>query len=204
MNINEWNLYFSEYKKIPEFKNINYSMTLNEFKVIFYWEYAHRLLARVVGLISIIPLIFFTIKFKNNKLYSNKYYLIFILVCLQGFVGWFMVSSGLIENNDVSHFRLSVHLTLALFILSLIFWFILDLSKIQKFRIKIPSSLLYLILILIVLQIILGAFLSGLDGGLIYNSWPDMNGTFLPNDVTVNDYFNSQLFYNPSIYTILS
>jgi cytochrome c oxidase assembly protein subunit 15 len=81
----------------------------------------------------------------------------------------------------------------------LIFWFILDLSKIKKFRIKIPNSLLYLILILIVFQIILGAFLSGLDGGLIYNSWPDMNGTFLPNDVTVNDYFNSQLFYNPSI-----
>jgi cytochrome c oxidase assembly protein subunit 15 len=114
-----------------------------------------------------------------------------------------MVSSGLIENNDVSHFRLSVHLTLALFILCLIFWFILDLSNIQKFRIKIPNSLLNLILIIIILQIILGAFLSGLDGGLIYNSWPDMNGTFLPNDVTVNDYFNSQLFYNPSIIQFL-
>tara|TARA_B110000444_G_C18557422_1_gene463166 strand:- start:136 stop:726 length:591 start_codon:yes stop_codon:yes gene_type:complete len=114
-----------------------------------------------------------------------------------------MVSSGLIENNDVSHFRLSAHLTLALFILCLIFWFILDLSNIQKFRIKIPNSLLNLILIIIILQIILGAFLSGLDGGLIYNSWPDMNGTFLPNDVTVNDYFNSQLFYNPSIIQFL-
>ena len=199
LNINEWNFYFSEYKKIPEFKNINYSMSLDEFKVIFYWEYAHRLLARVVGLVSIIPLIFLTIRFRNNKLYSNKYYLIFFLVCLQGFVGWFMVSSGLIENNDVSHFRLSIHLALALFILCLIYWFILDLSNIQKFRIKISNPLLYLILILIVLQIIFGAFLSGLDVGLIYNSWPDMNGTFLPNDVSVNDYFSYQLFYNPSI-----
>ena len=81
LNSNEWNFYFSEYKKIPEYQNINYAMTLTEFKVIFYWEYAHRLLARVVGLISIIPLIFFTIKFKNNNLYSNKYYLIFFLVC---------------------------------------------------------------------------------------------------------------------------
>ena len=81
----------------------------------------------------------------------------------------------------------------------LIYWFILDLSNIQKFRIKISNPFLYLILILIVLQIIFGAFLSGLDGGLIYNSWPDMNGTFLPNDVSVNDYLSYQLFYNPSI-----
>jgi heme a synthase len=199
LNINEWNLYFSEYKKIPEFKNINYSMTLEEFKVIFYWEYAHRLLARVVGLFSLIPLIFFSLKFRNNRFYSNKYYLIFLLVCFQGFIGWYMVSSGLIENNDVSHFRLSIHLTLALFILCLIFWFILDLFNVLKFKIKISKFLLYTILILIVFQIILGAFLSGLDGGLIYNSWPDMNGTFFPNDITLSDYLSSQLFYNPSI-----
>ena len=77
LNISEWNLYFSEYKKIPEFKNINYLMTLDEFKVIFYWEYAHRLLARVVGLFSLLPLIFFSLRFRNNNFYSNKYYLIF-------------------------------------------------------------------------------------------------------------------------------
>ena len=199
LNTNEWNFYFSEYKKIPEFKNINYLMTLEEFKVIFYWEYAHRLLARVVGLFSLLPLIFFTLKFSNNKFYSSKYYSIFLLVCLQGFIGWYMVSSGLTENNDVSHFRLSIHLTLALFILCLIFWFILDLSNIRKFKIKISNLFLFFILILIVLQIILGAFLSGLDGGLIYNSWPDMNGAFFPNDVFINDYLSSQLFYNSSI-----
>ena len=101
---------------------------MNEFKVIFYWEYAHRLLARFVGLFTLIPLIVFSLKFKNTQYYSNKYYLIFCLVCLQGFIGWYMVSSGLIENNDVSHFRLSIHLSLALFILCLIFWFILDLN----------------------------------------------------------------------------
>ena len=110
-----------------------------------------------------------------------------------------MVSSGLIENNDVSHFRLSVHLTLALFILCLIFWFILELFNLKKFKDKVSNSFLFLILILIVLQIILGAFLSGLNGGLIYNSWPDMNGAFFPNDVTANDYLSSKLFYNPSI-----
>ena len=199
LNINEWNFYFSEYKKIPEYQNINYNMTLDEFKVIFYWEYAHRLLARIVGLFSFVPLVIFSFKFKNNKLYSNKYYLIFLLVCLQGFIGWYMVSSGLIENNDVSHFRLAIHLTLALFLLCLIFWFLLDLFKIKSFNSKISNLLLFFILIIIVGQIILGAFLSGLDGGLIYNTWPDMNGNFFPNDVDIRDYFNFQIVYNVSI-----
>ena len=199
LNINEWNFYFSEYKKIPEYQNINYNMTLDEFKVIFYWEYAHRLLARIVGLFSFVPLVIFSFKFKNNKLYSNKYYLIFLLVCLQGFIGWYMVSSGLIENNDVSHFRLAIHLTLALFLLCLIFWFLLDLFKIKSFNSKISNLLLFFILIIIVGQIILGAFLSGLDGGLIYNTWPDMNGNFFPDDIIKNDLYKLESFNNASI-----
>jgi len=199
LNNNEWNNYFLEYKKIPEYQNINFGMTLSEFKIIFYWEYAHRLLARIVGLFCLLPLIFFSLRFNNNKLYSNKYYIIFLLICLQGFIGWFMVSSGLIENNDVSHFRLSIHLSLALFLLCLIFWYLLEIYNIDKFTIKLPKFLLFSILILIALQIVFGAFLSGLDGGLIYNSWPDMNGTFFPTDVTINDYLSLQLFYNPSI-----
>jgi len=203
ININEWNFYFTEYKKIPEYQNINYAMTLSEFKVIFYWEYAHRLLARFVGLFTLIPLIIFSLKFKDIKYYSNKYYWIFFLVCLQGFIGWYMVSSGLIENNDVSHFRLSIHLSLALLILCLIFWYILNIYKIKKFHKKTSNLLLLSILTLIILQIILGAFLSGLDGGLIYNSWPDMNGNFLPNDVEFKDVINTQLFNNPSIVQFL-
>ncbi|MDC1207404.1 COX15/CtaA family protein [Candidatus Pelagibacter ubique] len=203
MNIIEWNFYFTEYKKIPEYKNINYGMSLDEFKVIFYWEYAHRLLARFVGLFTLVPLLFFTLYFKQTLYYSNKYYWIFFLVCLQGFIGWYMVSSGLIENNDVSHFRLSIHLSLALFILCLIFWYILDIHKIKKFENKIPNLFLLFILKLIVLQIVLGAFLSGLDGGLIYNSWPDMNGSFFPNDVSYGDLITTQLFINPSIIQFL-
>jgi cytochrome c oxidase assembly protein subunit 15 len=203
LNINEWNFYFSEYKKIPEYQNINYGMTLNEFKTIFYWEYAHRLLARFVGLFTLIPLFFFSLKFKNTQYYSNKYYSIFFLVCLQGVIGWYMVSSGLIKNNDVSHFRLSIHLSLALFILSLIFWFILSIYKVKKFDFKFPNLLLLFILTLIVLQIILGALLSGLDGGLIFNSWPDMNGSFFPNDVGYLDLLSTQLFNNVSIIQFL-
>jgi len=203
LNVNEWNFYFSEYKKIPEYQNINYDMTLNDFKIIFYWEYIHRLLARFVGLFTLIPLIIFSLKFRNTKHYSNKYYWIFFLVCLQGFIGWYMVSSGLIQNNDVSHFRLSIHLSLALFILCLIFWFILSIYKIKKFVVKFPNLLLLFIFKLIVLQIILGAFLSGLDGGLIYNSWPDMNGSFFPNDVSYSDLLSTQLFSNVSIIQFL-
>jgi heme a synthase len=203
LNVNEWNFYFTQYKKIPEYHNINYGMSLSEFKIIFYWEYAHRLLARLVGLFSLVPLIFFSLKFKDSKYYSNKYYFIFFLVCLQGFIGWYMVSSGLIENNDVSHFRLSVHLSLALLILSLIFWFILEVFRVRKFHNKISNFLLLFILVLIFIQILLGAFLSGLDGGLIYNSWPDMNGSFFPNDVKFYEVINSQLLSNPSIIQFL-
>jgi len=195
----EWNYYFSEYKKIPEFKSINFDMTLNEFKIIFYWEYGHRLLARIVGLFSLLPLLFFTLKFRNISVYSNKYYLVFILICLQGFIGWYMVSSGLIDNTDVSHFRLSIHLSLALLILSIIFWYILDIINVKKFSFKIPNFLLISILVLIVIQIILGSFLAGLNGGLIYNTWPDMNGQFLPSDINSEDYFSSKAFSNPSI-----
>jgi len=201
--LNEWNYYFSEYKKIPEFKSIYPSMTLNEFKIIFYWEYGHRLLARIVGLFSLLPLIFFTLRFRNINTYSNKYYLIFLLICLQGFVGWYMVSSGLIDNTDVSHFRLSIHLSLALLILCLILWYIFDIFEVNKFEIKISSSLLFFILILICLQIILGSFLAGLNGGLIYNTWPNMNGLFLPNDIQFNDYLSSKLVNNPSIVQFL-
>jgi cytochrome c oxidase assembly protein subunit 15 len=203
LNIIEWNFYFSEYKKIPEYQNINYGMSLDEFKIIFYWEYAHRLLARFVGLFTLVPLLIFSLKFKSTKYYSNKYYWIFFLVCLQGLIGWYMVSSGLIENNDVSHFRLSIHLSLALFILCLIFWFILNIFKIEKFQKKLSKFFLLFIFKLIILQIILGAFLSGLDGGLIYNSWPDMNGSFFPSDVGFKDLVNAQLFNNASIVQFL-
>ena len=105
----------------------------------------------------------------------------------------------MIKNNDVSHVRLSIHLGLALFLICLIFWFLLDLFRINKYKIKQSNYLLFFILIIIVLQIILGAFLSGLDGGLIYNTWPSMNEKFYPNDVNLYDYLNLKAFYNPSI-----
>jgi len=199
MNIDKWNFYFSEYKKIPEYKLVNFDMTLNEFKTIFCWEYSHRLLARVVGIISIIPIIYFTFKFKKSPFYLKKYYFIFFLICIQGFLGWFMVTSGLVKNTDVSHFRLALHLTLALIILMVILWDIFKLYNVDKFITKISTLFLFFLFSLLFFQIILGAFLAGLDGGLIYNTWPDMNGFFLPNEIIVYDFLKLDSFSNPSI-----
>lgn len=199
LNSDQWNFYFKEYKKIPEFKSINYNMNLDEFKVIYYWEYAHRLIARLIGLVSIVPLIFLYIKFKEKFLKDLKYLSIFTLVCLQGVLGWFMVKSGLIDNTDVSHYRLASHLSVALIILSLTFWFILENVKINYFTLKINNTFLNFFLCTIIIQIIFGAFLAGLNGGLLYNTWPDMNGNFIPDDSIKADLYNFEAFNNPSI-----
>tara|TARA_B100001109_G_scaffold246853_1_gene236007 strand:- start:97 stop:1044 length:948 start_codon:yes stop_codon:yes gene_type:complete len=183
LNENQWDSYFSEYKKIPEFIYLNSNITIDQFKIIFYWEFFHRLLGRFIGIFSLIPLLFFFYKYKNTDIYLKKYLSIFVLVLIQGFIGWFMVESGLTERIDVSHFRLALHLSLAFIILSLSFWFILQLSNVGGFNNKLPNLLLILLFFLLFCQIIFGAFLAGLDGGLIYNTWPDMNGYFFPDDI---------------------
>ena len=195
----KWNFYFNEYKQIPEFKSINYDMTLSEFKVIFYWEYFHRLIARLIGLFALIPLIIISLIYKKKIISNFKYLSIFLLICIQGIVGWYMVTSGLVNNTDVSHYRLALHLSIALIILSINFWFILETFKISSFKIKFSNFFLNIFLVLIILQIILGAFLAGMDGGLIYNSWPDMNGNFVPNDINYIDLFLFSSLDNPSV-----
>ena len=202
-NLQEWNNYFNDYKKIPEYKLLNTEMSLDEFKVIFYWEYSHRMLARLLGLLSIIPLIYFSITYKEFLYKYKRYFILFLLIVFQGFIGWHMVKSGLDNNLDVSHYRLAIHLSVALIILSLSLWFFFDINNIEKFNIKLPFKLSTAILVLIALQIILGALLAGLNGGLIYNTWPDMNGSFLPNDTTLNDYFKLTVLNNPSIIQLL-
>ena len=119
LNKNDWIIYFNLYKEIPEFKLQNYNMNIQEFKVIFWWEWAHRFLGRLIGITYLVPLIYFSLKIKIHKLLDL--YLIFLLICFQGFIGWYMVSSGLVDRIDVSHFRLSIHLLIAFFILSLMF-----------------------------------------------------------------------------------
>ena len=199
LNNAQWEIYFSKYKQIPEFKYLNSDITLQEFKIIFYWEYSHRLLGRLIGLITLVPLIYFFYKYKNQNKFLKRYSIIFILVCLQGVIGWYMVESGLVDKVDVSHFRLATHLFLAFVILSLCFWFILERYNIEAFTNKLPKNFLLSILILLFAQIILGAFLAGLDGGLIYNTWPDMDGNFFPNDAHPIIFFTVDFLNTPSV-----
>ncbi len=197
LNQNDWILYFNLYKEIPEFKLQNFNMTLEEFKVIFWWEWAHRFLGRVIGLCFLFPLIYFSFKIKISKILDL--YLIFFLICFQGFIGWYMVSSGLVDRVDVSHFRLSVHLLVAFLILSLIFWNYLKYQNYNQVADGINSIIPFLFLVLILIQIVIGAFVSGMDAGKIYNSWPLMGNTYFPNDNNVENLLKLSAFSDPSL-----
>ena len=197
LNKDDWIIYFNLYKEIPEFKLQNYNMSLNEFKIIFWWEWAHRFLGRLIGLLFLIPLIYFSFKISFSKLINL--YFIFFLICFQGFIGWYMVSSGLVERVDVSHFRLSVHLLLAFLILSLILWNYLKITQSVKSSNRINSLIPFFFLILVFTQIIIGAFVSGMDAGKIYNTWPLMGSTYFPNDNNFKDLLNLSAFSDPSL-----
>ena len=198
LNQEDWIMYFNLYKQIPEFKLQNFNMTMSEFKIIFWWEWAHRFLGRLIGICFLLPLIYFSFKIKFSKLLN--FYFIFFLICFQGFLGWYMVSSGLVDRIDVSHYRLSVHLVLAFLILSLIFWSYLKITVLnnnQSFRIN--RFIPFCFLILIFVQIAIGAFVSGMDAGKIYNSWPLMGSTYFPNDNDVSNLFKLSAFDDPSL-----
>ena len=193
-----WQEYFSLYKQIPEYKKINYGMNLDDFKFIFWWEYIHRVLARLLVIIYFFPLIYFIIK---KKIPSNeiKYHLfVFLLFLSQGFMGWYMVKSGLISETDVSHFRLAAHLSLAIIIYSLIFWSLLNIGGQFSFRLSKNTFLMFLLIVFLIIQIIWGAFTSGLNAGLLYQTWPLMNGQFIADDVSLFNILSSESINNPS------
>ena len=197
-----WNNYFNLYKEIPQYKILNSSMSLQEFKVIFYWEYFHRVLGRVIGIFFLLPLIYFHIKQKIHKNFFLPCYTILFLIIIQGIVGWYMVKSGLVNDVTVSHYRLSLHLTIAIIIISIIFWLLLNLKNKTnlKFFLVTKSNAPFLLLILFIyFQIILGAFVSGLDAGKIYQTWPLMGYTYLPNDLIFTDFKNLIDFENHSL-----
>ena len=197
LNENDWVQYFNLYKEIPEFKLQNYSMTMNEFKIIFWWEWIHRFLGRLIGLAYLIPLIYFSFKIKFK--YLINLYLIFFLICFQGFIGWYMVSSGLVDRVDVSHYRLSLHLLIAFLILSLIFWNYLKLKDIEIPEKRLNFFIPFTFLILIFVQISIGAFVSGMDAGTIYNSWPLMGNSYFPDDNAILNIFKISAFNDPSL-----
>ena len=201
LNKEEWDSMFTLYKQIPQYYLLNSSMTLGEFKIIYYWEYIHRILGRILGLIFLIPFIYIYYKKIFNKEYNINFLILFFLILLQGTVGWYMVKSGLVENTTVSHFRLAVHLNLALILFSAIFWYYLNInSKVNKifFDFKKRNILPKIFILFIFLQITFGAFTSGLDAGKVYQTWPLMNNYFFPDDIPLNTLSISQIFNEPS------
>jgi heme a synthase len=200
-NTKQWEHYFDLYKKIPEYKLQNFSMTLEEFKVIFWWEFIHRFLGRLIGIFFLIPLLFFSFKLGFRK--TINFHLIFLLICLQGFIGWYMVSSGLTDKVDVSHYRLALHLVLAFIILTLVFWNYLNYKNIKIPYKKINNNLIVFFILFLFIQIIVGAFVSGMDAGKIYNSWPLMGSSYFPDDNTLFNLFSLSILNEPSLVQFL-
>ena len=199
----EWEEYFLLYKEIPQFILLNSKMSLNEFKTIFLWEYYHRLLGRFIGLFFMLPFFFLLFKKVLNKNLSIKLFFISILILFQGMIGWYMVKSGLTNNVSVSHYRLAFHLFTAFIILSSLLWIFLNYyNKQNKNFFEINSNLIILkfLIFLIFVQIIVGALVSGLDAGKIYQTWPLMNGKYFPDDYFFNDLFDLN---NPSFVQLL-
>ena len=204
LNLQDWNLLFDKYKATPEYEFKNFDITLSEFKFIFFWEYFHRVWGRLIGFTFIIPLIYFWI---SKKLTSNekKFFIILIGIgSFQAFMGWFMVKSGLIDQPDVSHFRLSAHLTTAFVIyIMLVFSFWNYLSKdtafersVRNSQLKSHSNRIILSIIILMSTIASGALVSGTNAGWAYNNFPFMGEKFLPpiileaNELTLLNAFN--------------
>ena len=189
----EWNRVFELYMKSPEYIFKNKGMSLEEFKEIFFWEYFHRLWGRLIGIFFIIPLLFFIIVKKIPKSILSKLILILFLGGLQGFIGWWMVKSGLVNDPTVSQYRLTIHLSNALLILSLLIWVYLDVKE-GVSQIK-PDFSFFMFSILFI-TIIAGAFVAGMDAGLMYNEYPFMGDSLIPENY--GEYQLLDPFENPA------
>jgi cytochrome c oxidase assembly protein subunit 15 len=187
LSAEEWQEEFALYQKIPEYEQVNKGMTVEEFKRIFWWEWAHRLIARSIGLIFALPLAFFWITGRLER--GIRWPLVGILVLggVQGAIGWWMVASGLANRVDVSQYRLAVHLTVACLIFASVTWMWRALSPHsgQALPGSGASRLAGLVVLVVLLQIYLGALVAGMDAGLAYNTWPLMDGAMVPDGLTV-------------------
>ena len=187
----EWMDKFEEYKKYPEYQKVNKHLDLEGFKFIFYWEYGHRLLGRMIGIIFFLPFLYFLLTGKVEKPFVGKLWVAFILGGLQGLMGWYMVKSGLVDLPRVSHYRLAAHLLLALLIMAWIFMIIRDLLETNEGPVEgLPqwwSAVSWILLVLIVFQITWGAFTAGLRAGFGYNTFPLMNDQWIADAVFLFD-----------------
>ncbi|WP_185964618.1 COX15/CtaA family protein [Flavobacterium sp. GT3R68] len=183
----KWEKAFEQYKKFPEYQKINIhnDFTLSDYKFIYFWEWFHRFIGRIIGLVFVVPFVYFLIKKRLSAATIKKCAILLGMGAFQGFLGWFMVRSGLIDNPDVSHFRLSLHLTFAFITFAYTLWVALDL--IYPERVAIENSLRTIArvsLVFLLIQIIYGGFVAGLNAGLIHNHWPLMSdGQFIHESV---------------------
>ena len=185
----EWQEEFDAYKQIPQYQLLNKGMTLDEFKTIFWWEWSHRNLGRLIGLAFLIPFLVFLFQRRVERALIPRLIILFVLGGLQGTLGWFMVASGLSERTDVSQYRLVAHLGLALVIYAAIVWTALPLWRAEWPPTRRELRLFrwsLVVLALIFVQILLGGFVAGTDAGLTYNTWPLMDGRLIPEGVYQN------------------
>jgi len=177
-----WKDAFNEYQQSPQYQKINHNMTLPEFKKIFFWEWFHRLWARSMGFVFLIPFVWFLYKGKLKHENLFKVSIVFLLGTLVAVFGWLMVKSGLVDRPSVSPYRLATHLMLALLTMGYTFWLALEYLQGNKksYKYKSLKKLSGFIFILLIVQVIFGALLSGMHGALYYPSWPDMGGRFMP------------------------
>jgi cytochrome c oxidase assembly protein subunit 15 len=179
----DWRAEFDAYQSSPEYQQVNSGMELSEFKVIFAWEYVHRLLGRVLGLSLAVPFGWFLIRRSIPRGYAARLGGLVLLVGLQGAIGWWMVASGLVDRPDVAHERLALHLTTALLLLAALLWTALDLRALAAGRSRVegrPSRWVWPFAILLAAQITLGAFVAGLNAGRMFTTWPLVQGSWVP------------------------
>ena len=185
----KWVEAFEEYKKFPEYQKINIhnDFTLSDYKFIYFWEWFHRFIGRIIGLVFIIPFVYFLLKKKLDAETIKKCIILLAMGAFQGFLGWFMVKSGLIDNPDVSHFRLALHLTFAFITFAYTLWVALDLIYPEKTEIyKSLKTIARAALVVLIIQIIYGGFVAGLNAGLVHNHWPLMSdGQFIHDSVFI-------------------
>ena len=187
MNEVEWQAAFELYKQYPEYQKLNNHFSLEDFKDIYFWEWLHRVLGRVIGIVFIIPFLYFLVTKQLTKSTIKKSLILLVMGSFQGFLGWYMVKSGLVDRPDVSHYRLSAHLTTAFLTFAYTFWVALDLIFPNKKTVeKGFRNLIRVGLVVLIIQIIYGAFVAGLDAGWIHNHWPMMSeGKFIHETVYI-------------------
>ena len=187
LNEIEWNEAFELYKQYPEYQKLNSYFTIEDFKSIYFWEWFHRVIGRLIGVVFIIPFLYFIIRKQLTKATIRKSIALLILGGFQGFLGWYMVKSGLIDRPDVSHYRLAAHLTTAFITFAYTLWVVLDIVYPDKKQVQRSfRNLIRFSLLILVIQIIYGAFVAGLDAGFLHNHWPMMNeGKFMHETVYI-------------------